>query len=256
MVLLLRSGSARRRGTPGRALPRGLGRKELLDGADQFRNGVGFTEVRIRAGTTNFLLLHRPAAVPSRGGKALIKHNSAESGRARMALPPDQDRDRPLLSRMIRPPNGCRLYDGPINDKGYGVATRHRQRHARQSSGPPPHHRPLPRYMYSCHPCDNPPCCNPARALPRHGPGQRPRRLAQRPPCPQAPPLTRHRGLCRVRLNSRTALRLSTGDRTSRERTKPFPCSLQRRPTRGMKQSSRHIMITTRRSGQNAVTIR
>lgn len=62
-------------------------------------------------------------------------------------------------------PNGCWIWTGATNDKGYGQIQRGDRGEGRIST----HrlawqlqHGPIPEGLDVCHECDNPPCCNPA----------------------------------------------------------------------------------------------
>jgi hypothetical protein len=70
----------------------------------------------------------------------------------------------PLFERCITQPNGCLLWTGGFNAKGYGMTNVFRDGRWRATST---HRRawelvngPIPKGMCVCHKCDTPACCN------------------------------------------------------------------------------------------------
>ena len=69
-----------------------------------------------------------------------------------------------LWSRIDKTPDGCWEFTGCRTPKGYGQLNR-----GARGQGLIPAHRaaweitngPIPKGMFVCHRCDNPPCCNP-----------------------------------------------------------------------------------------------
>ena len=65
--------------------------------------------------------------------------------------------------RFIPEPNsGCWLWDGAVNDKGYGVFYWRRTRRYAHRASYEIYRGPIRYGMFVCHKCDNPSCVNPA----------------------------------------------------------------------------------------------
>lgn len=66
-----------------------------------------------------------------------------------------------LLSKTSKQKNGCWVWNGRVNHKGYGKASWN-GKEARVHRVIYEHfHGAVPEGMQVCHHCDNPPCCNP-----------------------------------------------------------------------------------------------
>lgn len=65
---------------------------------------------------------------------------------------------RPFDQRVVPQPSGCWEWTGAIRKDGYGQCGRRGAHRAAYEHA----YGPIPKGMFVCHSCDNPPCCNPA----------------------------------------------------------------------------------------------
>jgi hypothetical protein len=63
-----------------------------------------------------------------------------------------------ILKRSERLPNGCRVFTGGRNEKGYGQIRRNGRIYRTHKAIYEAKHGPLPPGILVCHSCDNPPC--------------------------------------------------------------------------------------------------
>ena len=69
----------------------------------------------------------------------------------------------PWQERLIPEPNsGCWLWDGAVNNDGYGTIFRGGKQHKVHRLAWEEAHGPIPDGLNVCHTCDVPACCNPA----------------------------------------------------------------------------------------------
>lgn len=67
-----------------------------------------------------------------------------------------------LLKRINKDgPNGCWIYTGATDRRGYGRPARKHKRYYAHRRSYEIHKGPIPAGMLVLHKCDNPPCCNP-----------------------------------------------------------------------------------------------
>jgi HNH endonuclease len=66
-----------------------------------------------------------------------------------------------LMKRVTIQPNGCWVWTGRVNHKGYGKTSWQGKDKRVHRIFYEHHHGPIPEGLQVCHRCDNPPCCNP-----------------------------------------------------------------------------------------------